>query len=131
MTQIIGVLRENTAGAQITGIAPKLSLDAKGALYAHIVSGAGGASLPVGDFIPLTVTVAVTSTEILAADTARTYFAVYNLGANTVFLNFGAAATLLTFPLLPGAFYEPLVVPTNQITGIVAASTENVFVTSV
>ncbi len=123
-----GLLRDLSGLITGQSIEPTLGLDSDGGIFTTIVNTTAIPTSPTaGAFVTDTITIGVASTEIIPAQ-ANTYFAIYNLGAETVFLQFGGAATVADFPLLPGAFYEPLAVPTNQVTGIVAAATENVFV---
>lgn len=76
--------------------------------------------------IDAVVSVANTSTTVAAANANRTSVMVYNIGTQTVYLWTGGVATTGKFPLAVGA----VITYRNQaaITGIVAASTCNVYV---
>lgn len=69
-------------------------------------SGGSNASvgLPVGNLSTTFTTTTITSGVSLAGDPNRTYALIQNVGANTIYLNFGAAASIGGgLQLLPGA----------------------------
>lgn len=110
-----------TASGFVTGNqkTQALGIDANGGIFTTVTSGGGS---PVeGDFVQTVVPVDNTSTELLAAG-ARSYLLIQNRGSEDVFLGFGGAALVTGLSIPPGGNYEPLAIPTNQITGILAGA---------
>ena len=110
-----------TAVGYVTGNqkAPVLGIDANGGIFATVTS--GGSSPVQGAFVQTVVSVDNTSTELLAVGTFS-YLLIQNRGSVDLFLGFGGAALTTGLVIPAGGVYEPLSIPTNQITGILAVA---------
>lgn len=77
------------------------------------------------DFNPVTNNnVGTSSTSILAASDTRRYLLIQNHHTtNSIYINFGAAATTTGLEIPPGGNYEPLTPPTDEIFAIADGAT--------
>lgn len=67
--------------------------------------------------------VGTSSTSILAGSITRKYLLIQNHDdTDSIYINFGAAATTSGLEIIPGGNYEPLVVPTDEIFAIADAA---------
>ncbi len=69
----------------------------------------------------------VANQQALQGNNHRTYFAIQNRGAASVFISFGKPATLKSFEIPPGpGFYEPILGTTTSVHVIAAAGEQPV-----
>jgi hypothetical protein len=73
---------------------------------------------------PVTVTVTGTSTQVLAANSLRSYLIIQNNGSQNAIIKFGSAQTGTEgIVIIPGGNYEPIWAPANSVFAISASST--------
>ncbi len=73
---------------------------------------------------PVAGTATVTSTQVMAKNSLRTYLIILNTGSNSMYVKFGSAQSGTEGILIPAGWnYEPDLAPSNSVWVVTASST--------